>query len=111
MEYSKKISILHLITTLDVGGAEMMLLKLLPRMHVDRFKNYVICLAEMGAVGQRISEHGIPVYALNMPRGRVTIRQERLREGLESRSPTTRSELFGSMQGKRLGCPTLGFTT
>ena len=51
----------------------MMLLKLLSRMNIDRFKNHVICLAEMGTVGQRILEHGIPVYALNMPRGRVTI--------------------------------------
>lgn len=69
----KRFSVLHLITSLDVGGAEMMLLKLLSRMNVDRFENHVICLAEGGAVGQKIVACGIPVHALNMPRGRVTI--------------------------------------
>jgi len=34
----------------------------------------VICLAEMGPVGEKISAYGIPVHALNMPSGRVTIR-------------------------------------
>ena len=73
MGHAQKISLVHLITTLDVGGAEMMLLKLLPRMNAGRFKNHVICLTEDGLVGQKISAHGIPVHALNMPRGRVTI--------------------------------------
>jgi glycosyltransferase involved in cell wall biosynthesis len=65
--------VLHVITTLDFGGAEMTLLKLISRMDVSRFKNHVICLAEEGRVGQKISEQGIPVHVLNMPRGRVTI--------------------------------------
>ncbi len=51
-----------------------MLLKLLSRMNVDRFENHVICLAEQGPVGQKIAAFGIPVYALNMRNGRVTIR-------------------------------------
>jgi len=74
MENAKKICILHLITTLDVGGAEVMLLKLLVRMDASRFKNHVICLAEMGVVGQNISAQGISVHALSMPRGRLTIK-------------------------------------
>jgi glycosyltransferase involved in cell wall biosynthesis len=69
-----RVSVLHLITTLDVGGAEMMLLKLLSRMNADTFENHVISLAEEGRVGQRISSYGIPVHFLNMPRGRVTIK-------------------------------------
>jgi glycosyltransferase involved in cell wall biosynthesis len=68
------LSVLHLITTLDLGGAEMMLFKLLSRMNADRFENHVICLAGEGPVGQEISAHGIPVHVLNMQRGRVTIR-------------------------------------
>ena len=66
--------VLHLITTLDFGGAEIMLLKLVSRMDGKRFRNHVICLAEEGIVGRRISELGIPVNNLNMPRGRLTLR-------------------------------------
>jgi glycosyltransferase involved in cell wall biosynthesis len=73
MGHAQRISLLHLITTLDVGGAEMMLLKLVSRLDVSRFRNHVVCLAEDGPVGEKISAHGIPVHALNMPRGRVTI--------------------------------------
>jgi glycosyltransferase involved in cell wall biosynthesis len=65
--------VLHVITTLDFGGAEMMLLKLISGMDGSRFRNHVICLADDGPVGKKISAQGIPVYALNMPRGRVTI--------------------------------------
>lgn len=69
----KRISILHLITTLDVGGAEMSLLKLVSRMDRSRFRNHVICLADEGSLGPKISATGIPVNALHMPRGRVTL--------------------------------------
>jgi glycosyltransferase involved in cell wall biosynthesis len=69
----RQFSLLHIITTLDVGGAEMSLLNLISRMDRTRFKNHVICLAEMGPVGEKISAGGIPVHALNMPRGRLTV--------------------------------------
>jgi glycosyltransferase involved in cell wall biosynthesis len=69
----RQFSLLHLITTLDVGGAEMSLLNLISRMDGTRFKNHVICLAEMGPLGEKISACGIPVNALNMPRGRLTV--------------------------------------
>jgi glycosyltransferase involved in cell wall biosynthesis len=71
MGYAQKISILHLITTLDVGGAEKMLLKLLSFMDKDIFLNQVICLTDVGLVGEKIMGQGIPVYALNMPSGRL----------------------------------------
>ncbi|MCP4668697.1 MAG: glycosyltransferase, partial [Deltaproteobacteria bacterium] len=68
------ISILHLITTLDVGGAEMMLSKLLSGMDRETFSNHVICLTKIGAVGQEMASRGIPVYALNMPNGALTVK-------------------------------------
>jgi glycosyltransferase involved in cell wall biosynthesis len=71
MGHAQKISILHLITTLDLGGAEKMLLKLLSFMDKDNFSNQVICLTDVGLVGEKIMGQGIPVYALNMPRGRL----------------------------------------
>jgi glycosyltransferase involved in cell wall biosynthesis len=73
-DQEKPYSVLHLITTLDVGGAEMSLLNLVSRMDDTRFRSHIVCLSEMGPVGEKLLEHGIPVRALNMPKGRVTIR-------------------------------------
>jgi len=67
----ERISVLHLITTLDVGGAEIMLFKLLSGMDDKRFSNTVVSLTDSGPIGRRLSALGVPVYTLNMPRGRV----------------------------------------
>ncbi|MCK4388927.1 MAG: glycosyltransferase [Desulfobacterales bacterium] len=64
--------ILHLITTLNTGGAEMMLLKLLSHTDHHIFTKRVVSLTDVGSVGERILAQGIPVYALNMPNGRLT---------------------------------------
>ena len=65
------IPILHLITTLNVGGAEGMLLKLLSGMDNERFANQVVSLTDVGPIGEQILAQGIPVHALFMPNGRV----------------------------------------
>lgn len=70
---SRPVTVLHLITTLEVGGAEIMLWKILSFMDKQRFSNHVICLADIGPVGERIVSLGIPVHYLNMQKGRVTL--------------------------------------
>lgn len=65
-----KLKIVHLITGLNVGGAERMLHKLLANMDRDRFQNVVISLIDAGSLGERIEELGIPVFSLGMRRGR-----------------------------------------
>jgi glycosyltransferase involved in cell wall biosynthesis len=61
---SKK-KILHLITGLEVGGAEMMLLKTLPRLQED-FDNRVCCIRGRGPIGKQLEEKGVPVYYLDL---------------------------------------------
>lgn len=73
MNQDCRIHILHVITTLNVGGAEGMLLKLLSGMDKTRFSNQVISLTDVGPIGKRILAEGIPVYGLCMPNGKVTI--------------------------------------
>lgn len=58
--------ILHLITDLSIGGAEMMLYKLLSRMDRSHFQNVVISMTDIGMVGIRTEALGIPVYSLGM---------------------------------------------
>lgn len=66
--------ITHVITGLDTGGAEMMLYKLLSRTDRSRFESSVVSLTTKGRVADRIEALGIPVHAVQMPRGRPSIR-------------------------------------
>jgi glycosyltransferase involved in cell wall biosynthesis len=67
------IRIVHLITTLETGGAELMLERLLCHMRNDEFSNEVVSLTDIGSVGRRLMDQGIGVHALSMPIGRLTL--------------------------------------
>ena len=66
MPSGHRTKILHIITTLDVGGAELMLLRLLSLMDNEKFTNEVVTLSDFGPVGKKIKKMGIPVSALNI---------------------------------------------
>jgi glycosyltransferase involved in cell wall biosynthesis len=59
----------HLISNLDVGGAEVMLLKLLAATDHARVECRVISLIEKGPIGAKLEALGIPVTALGLRRG------------------------------------------
>lgn len=65
----RAIRITHLITGLDLGGAEMMLYKVLLQMNRDAFQPEVISMRDLGSLGEKIIQLGIPVHTLNMQRG------------------------------------------
>ena len=58
--------IVFITTSLSVGGAELMLLKLLQKINRSRFDPLVISLRTKDEVGLCIEELGIPVFALNI---------------------------------------------
>jgi glycosyltransferase involved in cell wall biosynthesis len=58
--------IVHIISSLKVGGAEMMLKKLLLTRQQNGFDDAVICLTSKGKVGDDLSNSGLKVYYLNM---------------------------------------------
>lgn len=58
--------IVHIITGLNNGGAEMMLYKLLKYTDKSRFECCVISLLDEGIMGPKIKELGIPVISMNM---------------------------------------------
>ena len=76
------IRILHVITDLDTGGAEVMLAKLVAGMDRARFTNSVVSLTDRGKLGESIQSSGVPVHCLNMRRGwpdpRALVRMVRL---------------------------------
>lgn len=57
--------ILHLITGLEIGGAEMMLLKVLPGLG-DDFENWACCIRGRGPVGKKMEDLGIHVEYLDL---------------------------------------------
>ncbi|MHB8170314.1 MAG: glycosyltransferase family 4 protein [Thermincolia bacterium] len=66
------VKIVHLITDLFTGGAEMMLYKLLSSMDRDRFDPIVVSLTEGGSIQERIESLDIPVYSVAMRPGLPT---------------------------------------
>jgi glycosyltransferase involved in cell wall biosynthesis len=67
------IKILHLITGLNTGGAEVSLYRLLAHMDPSRFENRVISLIPDGEIGEKIRTLGIPVTSLGLRPGRISL--------------------------------------
>jgi len=65
----RPISILCLITSLEMGGAQMMLYKLLASMDRTRFAPEVISLIDIGPMGEKIESLGVEVRSLGMRPG------------------------------------------
>ncbi len=65
---SDRLRILHVITGLEVGGAETALFRLLGRLDVERHECRVISLTTSGPLAGKIRELGIDVEALEMKR-------------------------------------------
>ncbi|HET59813.1 MAG TPA: glycosyltransferase [Chloroflexi bacterium] len=66
--------ILHLITGLNYGGAESMLLGVVQHLQKQGIQQDVISLSTNGAIGERLQNLGIKVSALHLPRGRMTVK-------------------------------------
>jgi glycosyltransferase involved in cell wall biosynthesis len=69
MTASRPLRVLHIITGLQVAGAETMLVKLLSATDRARFEPMVISLTDRGRLGPRIEAIGIPLEVLGMRRG------------------------------------------
>jgi glycosyltransferase involved in cell wall biosynthesis len=63
------VKVLHVITGLSTGGAEMMLYRLLGACNSNRISPAVISMTPPGPLEPRIADLGIPVDSLHMRRG------------------------------------------
>ena len=64
------IRVVHVISDLDTGGAEVMLTKLVSSMDRSRFANAVVALTDRGQLSAAIESAGVAVHSLGMKRGR-----------------------------------------
>lgn len=81
-------SITHIITGLDVGGAERALYSILTNGLEGPFRNRVISLMGPGYYGPLLQEAGIPVTCLHMSSGKPTPGALRRLLGAVSKAPT-----------------------
>lgn len=70
----QSLKIVHLITDLNVGGAEISLYRLLTGMDRAQYENQVISLTPIGSIGEKLLTSGIRVRSLNMQSGRPSPR-------------------------------------
>lgn len=62
----QKVKILHTITGLHTGGAEMMLYRLLSQLNRARFDSTVVSLTDWGPIGDRIEALGVKVHVAGL---------------------------------------------
>lgn len=104
------VKILHLITGLDDGGAEGVLFRLVTQ---DRQHSHcVVSLTDLGKYGPLLHQQGIPVTALAMPRGRISLRGlirlwQLLRDAQAALMQTWmyHADLLGGVVGQLAGLP------
>jgi glycosyltransferase involved in cell wall biosynthesis len=102
--------IVHVITGLNTGGAEMMLYKLLSAIDSARFENHVISLTNDRVVGDKIAALGVPVQYLGMAHGRFDLpRFLRLIHAISKLNPDVvqtwmyHADLLGGLAAKLAG--------
>lgn len=61
----KRKKILHIITGLEVGGAETNLSRIVPALEVD-FENRILCLIGHGPMAKKFEKKNIPLYYLDI---------------------------------------------
>ena len=63
---TSRIKVAHIITDLDIGGAEMMLLKTLRNFKNEKYEHLVISLKPVGKMGEMFKAEGFKIYSLNL---------------------------------------------
>jgi glycosyltransferase involved in cell wall biosynthesis len=63
------ITIVHVIGTLEIGGAQVMLWKVVSESDRERFRHVVVCAFEEGPFAERLRAIDVPVYDLRMRHG------------------------------------------
>ena len=107
--------IVFVVTGLSIGGAEIMLLKVLERLDA-RFSPHVISLSTLGEIGPSIQKLGIPVEELRMRPGLPSpIAVFRLMRRIKSLKPDVvhtwmyHADLLGGLAARLAGVDAIGW--
>jgi glycosyltransferase involved in cell wall biosynthesis len=113
---SPPLKIVHLVSSLETGGTEMMLFKLLQSAERSGLDNSVVSLTSGGAIADRIRSLGIRVDSLNMRRGipnpvaflRLILLLRRERPAI-LQTWLYHSDLLGLIAGRLAGVPAIAW--
>ena len=102
--------VVHVISGLELGGAETMLYRLIRASDQSAFQSEVVSMTTRGPVGEWIEALGIPVHALRMKRGLPTpwhllplIRRLRQAKPEVVQTWMYHADLFGGVAGRLAG--------
>jgi len=70
---SAKLKIVYIIVSLETGGAQSMLIRLLKCIDKDRFDVIVISLTDTGELGQSVIDLGVPLITIGMTKNLFNI--------------------------------------
>lgn len=65
MPYNRRIRVVHLVSTLNLGGLEKVVYDLVRLADRNRFENHVICIGGIGALADDFQKLGVPTLALD----------------------------------------------
>jgi glycosyltransferase involved in cell wall biosynthesis len=106
------IRITHIITSLDTGGAEMMLYRLAEGLKQRQFEQQVICLRPAGSIAAELIKSGIPVSGLGMDASRPSLKEfQKLVRLIKIQKPDIiqtwmyHADLLGSLAAQFAGHP------
>ncbi|PKN06773.1 MAG: group 1 glycosyl transferase [Deltaproteobacteria bacterium HGW-Deltaproteobacteria-8] len=108
---NERLKVMHVITGLNLGGAETWLLRLLSRLPAERFDSHVVSLLDGGELSGAIRSLGVPVTSLGMGRGvpdpRGLVRLARLMRAQRPQVVQTwlyHADLLGLLAARWSGC-------
>lgn len=108
----KPVKIAHIITDLDIGGAEMMLLKTLRNVKDKKYEHFVISLdPKRDALRKEIEQEGFKVYALSLSARNFLFSFIKLFMILRKEKPKIahsylfHADIFGRIAAKLAGVP------
>jgi glycosyltransferase involved in cell wall biosynthesis len=106
--------LMHLITSLNIGGAQMHLYKTVTRFEPAKIASMVVSLVPPGKIGKLLEEKGIPVLNLGMQKGRPNLKALRRLRGLIKRfrphilqTYLYHADLLGYLAGRWAGVPVI----
>jgi len=110
------LKIVHLVSSLETGGTEMMVYKLLRSSETDRAQSSVVSLTSGGVIAERIRALGVVVVSLDMRRGfpnplallRLVLLLRRQRPAV-LQTWLYHSDLLGLIAGKLAGVPAVAW--
>ena len=121
---TRRIKVFHLITSLEIGGAQNGLLLGLPRLDQDRYEHVLCSIMDQMQMAGKFRQAGIEVFSLGLSRQSDLLVALRLRASLKQRRPDIlhtyllHANVLGRIVGRLVGINkiigserTIGLTT